>query len=132
MLPCYRRNHLRRDYTGSPIVIGIVVVNDFLQPLSLATVVVWVTNQGAGSVTKLRASDGAVLGTFNVGGGPLGVVFDGANIWVADGPTNTVIKLSASGSVLGNLAVGSYAYGAAFDGAHIWVTNNNSNTVSKL
>jgi DNA-binding beta-propeller fold protein YncE len=43
-------------------------------------------------VTKLRASDGANLGTFSVGGGPYGVAFDGANVWVTNG-NGTVSKL---------------------------------------
>ncbi len=43
-------------------------------------------------VTKLRASDGANLGTFPVGTRPLGVAFDGANIWVANSGSSTVSK----------------------------------------
>ena len=45
---------------------------------------------------KLRASDGAVLGTFGVGSAPLGLAFDGANIWVTNQNSNTVTKLRAS------------------------------------
>src|ERR1700680_3023816 len=45
---------------------------------------IWVANNGSNTVTKLRASDGANLGTFAVGGGPEGVAFDGANIWVTN------------------------------------------------
>ena len=33
---------------------------------------IWVANYGSNNVTKLRASDGAVLGTFAVGTNPLG------------------------------------------------------------
>jgi len=44
---------------------------------------IWVANGGS-TVTKLRASDGAVLGTFSVGKFPIGVAFDGTNIWVAN------------------------------------------------
>lgn len=40
----------------------------------------WVANGDSNNVTKLRASDGAVLGTFPVGSDPFGVAFDGANI----------------------------------------------------
>jgi DNA-binding beta-propeller fold protein YncE len=43
-------------------------------------------------VTKLRASDGANLGTFPVGAVPTGVAFDGANIWVANYGSDTVSK----------------------------------------
>jgi DNA-binding beta-propeller fold protein YncE len=52
---------------------------------------IWVTNS-SGSVRKLRASDGANLGTFPVGTNPLGVAFDGANIWVANASSNSVSK----------------------------------------
>jgi DNA-binding beta-propeller fold protein YncE len=44
-------------------------------------------------VSCLRASDGANLGTFNVGTYPTGVAFDGANIWVTNGGSNNVSKL---------------------------------------
>jgi DNA-binding beta-propeller fold protein YncE len=43
---------------------------------------VWVTNYGSSNITKLRASDGTVLGTFPAGPTPFGLAFDGANIWV--------------------------------------------------
>ena len=42
---------------------------------------------------KFRASDGKALGTFTVGNYPVGVDFDGANIWVSAGGTNVVAKL---------------------------------------
>ena len=45
------------------------------------------------TVTKLRAWDGANLGTFNVGSGAVGVAFDGANIWVTNFLDGTVSKL---------------------------------------
>jgi DNA-binding beta-propeller fold protein YncE len=45
------------------------------------------------TVTKLRASDGAALGTFQVGNAPDAIVFDGANIWVANYDDSTVQKL---------------------------------------
>ena len=63
---------------------------------------VWVTNNGDSTLSKLRASDGANLGTFNVGPNPMGMAFDGANIWVVNSFHNTVTKLRASdGKVLG-------------------------------
>lgn len=54
---------------------------------------IWVANGGSNTVTKLRASDGAVLENFTVGTLPLQVVFDGANIWVTNGRSNSVSKL---------------------------------------
>ena len=42
---------------------------------------IWVANGGLlGGVTKLRASDGASLGTFAVGVKPNALAFDGANM----------------------------------------------------
>ena len=52
---------------------------------------IWVTNnEGNGTVTKLRTSDGANLGTFAVGNSPRAVAFDGTNIWVANSATATI------------------------------------------
>lgn len=54
---------------------------------------IWVANSGAGTVSKLRASDGAPLGDFIVGQLPAGVAFDGAHIWVTSSFQNFVSKL---------------------------------------
>jgi len=43
-------------------------------------------------MTKLRASDGANLGTFAVARS-IGVAFDGANIWVVNLEPGTVTKM---------------------------------------
>ena len=89
---------------------------------------IWVVNQVGNSVTKLRASDGTVLGTFSVGSQPEFVAFDGANVWVANTGGATVTKLSASdGSNLGTFAVGNGPGAVVFDGANIWVGNFSSN-----
>lgn len=44
------------------------------------------------NVTKLRSSDGVNQGTFPTGSNPVGVAFDGANIWVPNNGSNTVSK----------------------------------------
>jgi YVTN family beta-propeller protein len=54
---------------------------------------IWVANNGSNTVTKVRTSSGAVLGTFSVGAAPRGVAFDGANVWVANFGSTTVSKL---------------------------------------
>ena len=94
---------------------------------------IWTANFGDATVTKVRASDGQVLGTFNAGSGPFGVTFDGANIWVSDGNFHTVTKLRASdGKTLGTFTVGNTPEWMAFDGQNIWVSNGGDNTVTKL
>lgn len=53
----------------------------------------WVSDRTRDTVVKVRASDGAVLGTFPTGGEePIGVAFDGANIWVPNSGAGTVTK----------------------------------------
>ena len=54
---------------------------------------IWVANSDSDNVTKLRASDGQNLGTFDVGNLPVGGAFDGANIWVTNSLDDTVSKL---------------------------------------
>lgn len=96
----------------------------------------WIANSADNSVTKLRASDGAVLGTFTaLGGGtvPDAVAFDGANIWVTDGNSAEVTELRASdGALLANEPVGNGPQGIAFDGRNVWVANNSDGTVTRL
>ena len=94
---------------------------------------IWVTNHFSNSVTKLRASDGEIQGTFKVGIRPRGVAFDGENIWVANTDSNNVMKLRASdGQLLGTFIVSINPSSVAFDGENIWVTNQGSNNVTKL
>src|SRR5437773_2209469 len=45
---------------------------------------IWATIAFDNTVTKLRASDGALLGTFPVGTYPSGILFDGTSIWVVN------------------------------------------------
>jgi DNA-binding beta-propeller fold protein YncE len=95
---------------------------------------VWVTSYSGGTVTKLRASDGAIAATYTLGTGVpnlLGIAFDGANMWIADRSSSDITKLRASdGAVLGTFALPLGPYGVAFDGWNIWVTG--ASAVSEL
>jgi hypothetical protein len=90
----------------------------------------WVTNLSGGTVTKLRPSDGTILGTFNAGTAPIDVAWDGANIWIANASGNCVTKLRGSdGVVLGTYVVFDSVNRIAFDGTFIWVTCSGKITV---
>ena len=94
---------------------------------------VWVVNGGSGTVTKLRAGTGTVVGTYSVGSGAYGIAFDGTNIWVGNSFGNTVTELLAStGAVVGTYSAGSKPTGVAFDGTNIWVADYDGNTVTEL
>lgn len=94
---------------------------------------IWVANRLDDTVTKLRARDGFIQGTFPVGDGPKSVAFDGTSIWVTNNLDDTVTKLRASnGFNEGTFTVGGGPDGIAFDGASIWVANTGDDTVTKL
>jgi len=81
---------------------------------------------------QANAAD-AVLQNFPVGYGPIGLAFDGANIWVVNQNDRTVTKLRAiDGANQGTFRVGRTPLEAAYDGANIWVTNFLDDTVTKL
>src|SRR5262249_37733287 len=75
---------------------------------------IWVTNLGDGTVTKLRASDGAPQGTFIIGQSPQSLTFDGENIWVSSLAQHNLTKLRASdGTVVGSFRVTFNPFGLA-------------------
>jgi DNA-binding beta-propeller fold protein YncE len=49
---------------------GTFNVGDFPYGVAFDGANIWVANSGSDTVTKLRASDGEVQGTFNVGESP--------------------------------------------------------------
>ena len=94
---------------------------------------VWVANFSDNTVTKLRVSDGHVMGTYATGHGPQMLACDGVNMWVGNSADGTVSKLRvADGVSLGTYRVGSYPMGIAFDGSHIWTANLGDSTVTEL
>ena len=91
---------------------------------------IWVANFADGTVTKLQANDGKVLGTFAAGTNPAHLAFDGANIWVTASQTG-LIKLRASdGASLKTISTFD-AEGVVFDGIYIWVANYANGTVTR-
>ena len=85
------------------------------------------------TISKIRASDGTFLGLSPSGGyRTVALTYDGANIWVANGESDSVSKIRARDGVL--LATypscGAWPNGLAFDGASIWVANGHSDTIA--
>ena len=91
--------------------------------------------QQSGTITKIRISDGTVLGSLKVGTNLTAFFFDGGYLWVADQPTTTITKLQP-----GNLTpvgtpvnVGQVVGQFAFDGQTLWMTNDQpANTVAQV
>jgi len=92
---------------------------------------IWTANSGDGTVTKLRASDGSLLGTFSVGSIlPYGLAFDGANICVTGSPCIDELRAS-DGAQIGLFRLPNAGTGVAFDGANIGA-NFYTNVVAKV
>jgi DNA-binding beta-propeller fold protein YncE len=73
-------------------------------------------------VTKIKAGDGSITGTYTVQDNPAEFAFDGQNVWVTNYGAHTVSKLRGSdGSVVGTYPVGKFPRSIAFDKTNIWV-----------
>jgi DNA-binding beta-propeller fold protein YncE len=71
----------------------------------------WVANSGSDNVTKVRVSDGQIVGTYPVGDGPIGVAVDtDGNIWTVNNGSDDATKLSPEGAVLATVGVGNGPY----------------------
>jgi hypothetical protein len=96
---------------------------------------IWVTNRDG---TLSIVTPGATLPwtVTTVGGfqGTLGVLYDGANIWMTDIPSapgnGALRKLNGSGAVLQTVTVGQNPSVPVFDGSNIWVPNSGDGSVS--
>jgi DNA-binding beta-propeller fold protein YncE len=95
---------------------------------------IWTANSGVGpgtgsvsivTVSPLNVTN-ITIGFVNLSG----IIYDGANIWVADYGDDTLKKLDASGAILQTVSVGSFPEYPAFDGTNIWVPDRTQNRVS--
>jgi hypothetical protein len=97
---------------------------------------VWTTHLDTSTVTKRRATDGALLGTYSVPYGAYALAFDGEAVWVGSYWSSIVTKLRASdGAVLATFDSSSgihSPYGVTFDGENIWVGNDVPASLTKI
>lgn len=108
-------------------------------PLAAAARDVWAVSIGSGSVTELRASDGAVVQSLanplGIGRGPVSLTAAGAHLWVAyggPGSNGSVAEYSTRNGRRVWIATGP-AYGfnnpnaIAVAGAHLWIADQGGN-----
>jgi hypothetical protein len=98
---------------------------------------VWVTDSVLNYITKIRISDGSVLGVYSLSPNslPLFGAFDGTNVWVLMfGATNVdnVLVVNPAGSVADAYATSSPSSRQTncivFDGTNMWVQTGNDNS----
>jgi hypothetical protein len=126
-----RDGRVLQTWTGATNAVGVlsaigrVFVTGFGSPSNLYRID---PSQAAGAVTTVAS---------NLGGGSLGIAYDGSRIWTAnnDGSLSIVIPATTIPWTVTTVATGSNLVGALFDGANIWVTDSpalDSGTLLKL
>jgi DNA-binding beta-propeller fold protein YncE len=95
----------------------------------------WAAGNTAGTVTRVRASDGKVLETWTGASGAWGVLAATGKVFVtgaaSPGRLYRIDPAQAAGSVTTVASnLGSAPFGIAFDGARIWTANNGGASVS--
>ena len=123
-----RDGRVLETWTGATTAVGMlsaigrVFVTGFVSPGKLYRID---PSQAAGVVTTVAT---------NLGGGPVGIAYDGSRIWTAnnDGSVSIVTPGSAIPWTVTTVADGNNLVGALFDGANIWVTDTTLNNLNKL
>ncbi len=124
----------RIDPSAAPGAVDIVASNLGGNPTGIAFdgARIWTGNLGNSvSIVTPGATIPWTVTTVTTGFGlPLGTLFDGTSIWVADASAQAILKLDPAGAILLTVTVGSAPQYPVFDGANIWVPNNGGNSVS--
>lgn len=125
-----RRAALDQFWTPqTPINLGFTDVGVFPQLVKADGADIWVANQDSASVSRVRASDGAVLGTWTGATGAFGVIVAVGKVFVGGDiapfgrlyqidPTQPPGLVTSVSSLLGP-----GPQGIAFDGERIWTAN---------
>ena len=95
----------------------------------------WTANPGSpGSVSIVSPqSPYTVVNTLTAGfNAPLGILYDGAHIWVTDSGAGTLLKLDSMGNVLQTVTVGTDPQIPVFDGTNIWVPNYADSSITVI
>lgn len=96
---------------------------------------IWVSGWTSNVISKVRRSDGLVLGTYPAGGTcSRGVAVEqNGDVWIANSCTHNAGHLGNDGSNKGSVAVGNQPTGVAIDAAgKVWVTNLGSNNATRI
>ena len=93
----------------------------------------WVDNTYSHNLSKIRVSDGAVVGTVSIANYPRGLTFDGTNLWVTAENSNTLHKIRPSdGAVIGSYGVGAYPIAVMPLNGYVWTVNHQGASITKV
>jgi DNA-binding beta-propeller fold protein YncE len=110
-------------------VVKTIDVPDIPSSLILAGGSLWAANSFADTVTRIDPAQG-VTGEFAVDSGPLGIAFDGQDLWVAHETSETLLRLNIqSGEIIDRFPLGDQPMGLAFDGQNLWAALSGADEV---
>src|SRR5580765_2706289 len=127
-----RRAAMKQFWTSqNPLVLGLTTVGTLPVAAEFDGLDVWVSNRSDGSVSRVRSSDGSVVGTWTGGIQTYGLLVAMGRIFVTSQVSPGVlyrINPSLAPGALTTVAtnLGNNPTGIAFDGARIWTVNDNS------
>ncbi len=91
------------------------------------------TNQFAGTVSKIEPDGNSVVDVINVGNGPLGITTGGGAVWVVNSLDDTVSQIDPEDqSEADKVPVGSGPGDVTWSDGALWVTNESEGTLSKI
>jgi S-layer homology domain len=85
---------------------------------------IWTGNRVGHSVSIVQPGAATPWSVTNVTQGfdsPMGVVYDGTNMWVSDAPVGKIHRLDSSGAILNSYLVGDGVGVPLYDGANLWI-----------
>lgn len=94
---------------------------------------IWTAN-ALGSVSIVTLNPVTVTNVTTGFTEPIGILYDGANMWVTDRGTTPgkMFKLDQNGAIIQTVTVGDLPSLPVFDGTNFWVPNSTSNSVTVI
>ena len=104
------------------------LLGDHPQGVAFDGSLLWTANAN-GTVSRISESGGVWFVTnFPEFTSPMGILYDGANVWVTDNSAGTLMKLGVTGTILQTVTLGGNPAYPVFDGTNIWVPVGGSGT----
>ncbi len=118
-----------------PLTASYTLANSGASSIAYDGLYVWIASFG-GSVSTIFPSGGGLAsgGTLteypNGFTQPVGLVYDGTQMWVTDYGADTLLPVAQNGTIGTPVAVGAGPEQPAFDGENIWVPNSLDNSIT--
>jgi hypothetical protein len=117
--------------------LGTVQIGGFPYLLQADGADIWVADSYGGNVVRVRANDGAVLGTWTGATGAQGVLIAMGRVFISGGTSPGSLYMidptqppGPVTTITTTTPLGYAPFGIAFDGANIWIATANSSSVS--